>query len=55
LFKEIDLSFESLPVVASAVGGILILAMLVAGVVYGWLDEKKSRPTAAGQLLKKAA
>jgi hypothetical protein len=52
----VGMSFESLPVVASAVGGILILAMLVAGVVYGWwLDEKKSRQTAAGQLLKRAA
>jgi hypothetical protein len=51
----VGMSFESLPVVASAVGGILILAMLVAGVVYGWLAEKKSRQTAAGQLLKKAA
>lgn len=46
---------ETLPVVASSVVGILILVMLGATVVYGWLDDEASRRTAAGQPLKKAA
>jgi hypothetical protein len=39
----------------SVVAGVLILAMLVAGVAYGWRPEKRAQRRTEGQPLRKAA
>ena len=39
----------------SLVAGVLILAMLVAGVAYGWLREEPAHRRIEAQPLKKAA
>ena len=49
------LFLQSVPGVGSLVGGILLLAVAVAAVVYGWVHEKPAHATAEREPLKKAA
>jgi hypothetical protein len=46
---------QSVPVIGSFVAGGLLLAMVVAAVVYGWVREDPSRGKAEREPLKKAA
>lgn len=49
------LFLQSVPGVGSLVGGILLLAMVAAAVVFGWRHETRSRATTEREPLKKAA
>jgi hypothetical protein len=47
---------QSLPVLGSIIGGILLFAMAVGAVVYGWFAEEQPKMTQEhAPLLKKAA
>ncbi len=49
------LFLQSVPGVGLLVGGIVLLAVAAAAVVYGWYREERSRATAEREPLKKAA
>ncbi len=46
---------QSVPVLGSLVAGGLLLAMVVAAVLYAWVHEAPSHGTAEREPLKKAA
>ncbi len=49
------ISVDSLPVTASTIAGILILAMLAAAVAYEWWQEERSHRKVERSVFTKAA
>lgn len=49
------LFLQEVPGMGSLFGGLLLLAVLVAAVLYGWYREERSHETAEREPLKKAA
>lgn len=48
------MNLQFLPVTSSLIPGMLILAMLVAVVVYGWWSDEHSHRQAEGSAFKRA-
>lgn len=46
---------QEVPVLGSLVAGILLLAMVVGAVVYGWRQETSASAAGEREVLKKAA
>lgn len=49
------LFLQSVPGMGSLVGGLLLLAVVIAAVAYGWRREEHSHAAAEREPLKKAA
>jgi hypothetical protein len=46
---------QYVPVLGSIIAGLLLFAMVVGAVAYGWLSEERPRVKEQRELLKKAA